>query len=49
MASPLILNNTVMAATPQRGGRLRMGMAGGAISDTLDPALLNDWMIIVLN
>ena len=26
-----------------------MGLAGGAISDTLDPALLNDWMIMVLN
>lgn len=49
MVSPLILNKTLMAASPQRGGRLRMGMAGGAISDTLDPALLNDWMIMVLN
>jgi len=33
-----MLASTVRAQTPQRGGTLRMGVQGGATTDTLDPA-----------
>lgn len=36
------------AATPKKGGRLRMGITGGATSDTLDPGqILDSYMINV--
>ena len=34
---------------PKKGGRFRLGMAGGAISDTLDTTILNDHAIMTLN
>ena len=40
--SPLILKSKAHAATPKKGGRLRIGMQGGSTSDTMDPAKFND-------
>jgi len=37
------------AATPQKGGRLRLGLAGGATTDSLDPATITDMMMQVVN
>ena len=40
--SPALLKTSVKAAAPQKGGRLRMAMAGGATTDSLDPATISD-------
>ncbi len=37
--SPALLPVNAHAAAPQRGGRLRLGLNGGATSDTLDPGI----------
>lgn len=37
--SPALLPAKAQAATPKRGGRLRLGLNGGATSDTLDPGI----------
>lgn len=42
--SPTLLTTPVHAAAPKKGGRFRMGMAGGATTDSLDPATLSDVM-----
>lgn len=42
--SPALLTPTsAHAAKPRRGGRLRMGHTGGSITDSLDPATINEW------
>jgi peptide/nickel transport system substrate-binding protein len=38
----LSMADRAAAATPKKGGRLRIGSTGGATSDTLDPALILD-------
>ncbi len=43
-ASPLLLSHTAQAESPKKGGRLRAGMAGGATTDTLDPATMTDYV-----
>ena len=40
--SPAFLGSKANAATPKKGGRLRIGMQGGSTSDTMDPAKFND-------
>jgi len=47
--SPALLKGAALAAAPKKGGRFRLGMAGGAISDTLDPALSTDHMMQLFN
>jgi peptide/nickel transport system substrate-binding protein len=42
--SPLLLAHSAQAASPKKGGRLRAGMAGGATTDTLDPATMTDYV-----
>jgi len=42
--SPILLRKTSYASGPIKGGRLRIGSSGGAISDSLDPATLSDMM-----
>ena len=37
------------AATPKRGGRLRLGLTGGSISDSLDPAVIEATMPFTIN
>jgi len=37
--SPVLLPTKARADAPKRGGRLRMGLNGGATSDTLDPGI----------
>lgn len=38
--APSLLANTATAATPKKGGRLRVGLTGGSTSDSLDPGLI---------
>ena len=40
--SPAILGSIANAATPKKGGRLRIGLAGGSTSDTLNPEVFTD-------
>ena len=40
--SPALFSAPVHAATPKKGGRLRLGVAGGSTTDSLDPALFED-------
>jgi peptide/nickel transport system substrate-binding protein len=40
---------SLKAATPQKGGRFRLGVTGGAISDSLDPAVIEDVMPFNIN
>jgi peptide/nickel transport system substrate-binding protein len=37
--SPLLSSMPAMAAAPKKGGRLRLGLTGGATSDNLDPGI----------
>jgi len=37
-----LLETKVFAASPKKGGRLRMGLQGGSTSDSMDPAKFND-------
>lgn len=43
--SPALLNKPVQAATPKKGGQLRIGLAGGSTTDTLNPELYTDIMM----
>lgn len=47
--SPAILAKSAKAATPKKGGRLRLGMAGGSTTDSLDPATMTDAMAYNIN
>ena len=47
--APLAMPKSAVAATPKKGGRFRMGMAGGAVSDNLNPALLTDHVVMHIN
>jgi len=47
--SPILLNSPARAAAPKRGGRLRLGLAGGSTTDSLDPATITDMMLQVVN
>lgn len=47
--SPMLLATPVKAATPKKGGRLRLGMAGGSTTDSLDPATMTDAMAYNIN
>ena len=47
--SPALFSTAAQASTPKRGGRLRIGSAGGATTDTLDPGNLSDAMAISVN
>jgi peptide/nickel transport system substrate-binding protein len=46
--SPAFLAQSVTASTPKKGGRFRLGMAGGSISDSLEPGMLLDHVAFVL-
>ena len=47
--SPALLTRSTHAATPKKGGRLRLGMAGGSTTDSLDPATMTDAMAMSIN
>lgn len=47
--SPALLGGPAHAATPKKGGRFRLGLAGGATTDSLDPGTLPDLMPQMLN
>jgi len=40
--SPVLFSGAAVAATPKKGGRLRVGIGHGSTSDTLDPATFTD-------
>ncbi len=40
--SPMLLSTPAHAAKPKKGGRFRIGLAGAATTDSLDPATLPD-------
>jgi peptide/nickel transport system substrate-binding protein len=40
--SPALISASAKAATPKKGGRFRIGMAGGSTTDSLDPATITD-------
>jgi peptide/nickel transport system substrate-binding protein len=42
--SPGIITSRAYAATPKKGGRLRIGSPGGSTTDSLDPGTLEDIM-----
>ena len=48
MTSASALLNKVEAATPKKGGRLRVGLTGGATTDVLDPGQILDLYMIHL-
>lgn len=43
------LGRNAFAATPKKGGRLRLGVAGGGTTDTLDPGLVGDTVAMNIN
>ena len=46
MSSALSLVDVAQAATPKKGGRLRIGITGGATSDVMDPGqILDSYML----
>jgi len=47
--SPTLLTATARATKPLKGGRLRIGMAGGSTTDSLDPATITDAMAYNIN
>ena len=47
--SPALLKSKAHASGPQKGGRLRIGCAGGATSDSMDPATIADIMPMSIN
>lgn len=47
--APTLFSSPSIAATPRQGGRLRLGLAGGATTDSLDPATITDMMMQVIN
>ncbi len=48
-ASPLLMNRKAFAAVPKKGGRLRVGIQGGNISDNGDPSLITNTFMQVYN
>lgn len=48
MTSASVILNKVEAATPKNGGRLRVGLTGGATTDTLDPGQILDLYMLHL-
>ena len=47
--TPALLATPAHAAKPKKGGRLRLGMAGGSTMDSLDPATIADAMPMNIN
>ena len=48
MTAASAILNKVEAATPKKGGRLRIGLTGGATTDTLDPGQILDLYMLHL-
>ncbi len=47
--SPVLLGGTAEAAGPKKGGRVRMGSAGGSTTDSLDPGTIAQTMPQTIN
>ncbi|NIO11711.1 MAG: twin-arginine translocation signal domain-containing protein, partial [Deltaproteobacteria bacterium] len=47
--SPALLSSRAHAATPKRGGRVRLGSAGGSTTDSMDPGTLMHTMPQTVN
>ncbi|PON17671.1 peptide ABC transporter substrate-binding protein [Candidatus Entotheonella serta] len=48
-AAGTLAGQEAWAQTPKKGGRLRIGIAGGSTTDSLDPATITDIMMLSLN
>jgi peptide/nickel transport system substrate-binding protein len=46
--SPALFTRTAFASSPKKGGRFRLGMAGGATTDSLEPGKLLDHVPMVV-
>jgi peptide/nickel transport system substrate-binding protein len=46
---PALLPNMAEASTPKRGGRIKIGSAGGATTDSMDPGTLSQTMSQTVN
>ena len=44
-----LASGALQAATPKKGGRLRIGSAGGSTTDSLDPATITDTMMQIIS
>ncbi len=49
LISPALLTASARAMAPKKGGRLRMGLTGGSTTDSLDPAVIEDIMPMIMN
>ena len=47
--SPMLWKGVAHASAPKRGGGLRIGLAGGSTSGSLDPDTITDMMPQVVN
>ena len=47
--APALFTSKALAATPKKGGRFRIGLSGGATTDSLNPATLEDMMPQTIN
>jgi peptide/nickel transport system substrate-binding protein len=47
--SPALMATQARAAKHKKGGRFRLGMAGGSTTDSLDPATMEDYMTYNIN
>ena len=45
----MLLTNTAIAAGPQRGGTMKVGLSGGSTTDSLDPALAASSVTVIIN
>ncbi|MEM9048641.1 MAG: ABC transporter substrate-binding protein [Pseudomonadota bacterium] len=48
-AANSLLSRAVLAAGPQKGGTIRMGLQGGSATDSLDPALSTNQVALMIN
>ena len=46
--SPALFSSSALASVPKKGGRFRVGMAGGATTDSLEPGTLLDHVPMVV-
>ena len=44
-----LMGTAALAAMPKKGGRLRIGTAGGSTTDSLDPATITDTMMQIIS
>ncbi len=48
-AAGMVVGREAWGQAPKKGGRLRLGLAGGSTTDSLDPATITDTMVLCLS